>query len=78
MLVRLPPEQEEYVNIISLTAMFIATEFLVAMETICLYNRSTEIRKWNIRRLFWYITLGVPTLSIIAIFTMAAIKVILQ
>lgn len=66
--------EETYVNIIQLTLMLVAAEFLVAMETIRIYDH--EDRKWNLRRVFWYIVLGTPALAWMAIVATACYRII--
>ena len=66
----------QYVNIIELLYMFIIVEMHIALSTVGLYNQ--EQKKWNIRRLFWYSVIGMPSILILGIFVASAIKFLLQ
>ena len=67
--------EEPYVNIIELVYLFFLTEFYIAMSTVKLYDITGH--KWNIRRLFWYFVLGMPSILILGIFIIAAVKIVL-
>ena len=66
----------QYVNIIELLYMFIIVELHIALSTVGLYNQ--EHKKWNIRRLFWYSVIGMPSILILGIFIASAVKFLLQ
>lgn len=66
----------QYVNIIELLYMFIIVELHIALSTVGLYNQ--EQKKWNIRRLFWYSVIGMPSILILGIFVASAVKFLLQ
>jgi hypothetical protein len=66
----------QYVNIIELLYMFIIVELHIALSTVGLYNQ--EQKKWNIRRLFWYSVIGMPSILILGIFLASAVKFLLQ
>jgi hypothetical protein len=66
----------QYVNIIELLYMFIIVEMHIALSTVGLYKQ--EQKKWNIRRLFWYSIIGMPSILILGIFVASAIKFLLQ
>jgi hypothetical protein len=66
----------QYVNIIELLYMFIIVELHIALSTVGLYNQ--EQKKWNIRRLFWYSVIGMPSILILSIFIASAVKFLLQ
>jgi uncharacterized membrane protein YidH (DUF202 family) len=66
----------QYVNIIELLYMFIIVELHIALSTVGLYNQ--EQKKWNIRRLFWYSVIGMPSILILGIFIASAVKFLLQ
>jgi uncharacterized membrane protein YidH (DUF202 family) len=66
----------QYVNIIELLYMFIIVELHIALSTVGLYNQ--EQKKWNIRRLFWYSVIGMPSILILGIFVATAVKFLLQ
>lgn len=66
----------QYVNIIELLYMFIIVEMHIALSTVGLYNQ--EQKKWNIRRLFWYSVIGMPSILILGIFVASAVKFLLQ
>jgi hypothetical protein len=66
----------QYVNIIELLYMFIIVEMHIALSTVGLYNQ--EQKKWNIRRLFWYSVIGMPSILILGIFIASAVKFLLQ
>jgi hypothetical protein len=68
--------QDQYVNIIELVYLFILTEFHIAMSTVKLYD--LQEHKWNIRRIFWYTVIGMPSILILGIFIAAAVKFVLQ
>lgn len=68
--------QDPYVNIIELVYLFILTEFHIAMSTVKLYD--LQEHKWNIRRIFWYTVIGMPSILILGIFIAAAVKFVLQ
>jgi hypothetical protein len=68
--------EQPYVNIIELVYMFIIVELHVAMSTIKLFDM--ESKTWNVRRLFWYTAIGMPSIFILGIFVLAAIKYLLQ
>lgn len=68
--------QDPYVNIIELVYLFILTEFHIAMSTVKLYD--LQEHKWNIRRIFWYTVIGMPSSLILGIFIAAAVKFVLQ
>ncbi len=68
--------QDQYVNIIELVYLFILTEFHIAMSTVKLYD--LQENKWNIRRIFWYTVIGMPSILILGIFIAAAVKFVLQ
>lgn len=68
--------EQPYVNIIELVYMFIIVELHVAMSTIKLFDMETKT--WNPRRLFWYTAIGMPSIFILGIFVLAAIKYLLQ
>lgn len=65
-----------YVNIIELVYMFLVVELHIACSKIGLYNHDDN--KWNIRRLFWYIAIGMPSILTLGIFLVAAVKYILN
>jgi hypothetical protein len=65
-----------YVNIIELVYMFLVVELHIACSKIGLYNHDEH--KWNKRRLFWYIAIGMPSILTLGIFLVAAVKFILQ
>jgi len=65
-----------YVNILELLYMFIVVELHIAMSTVGLYNQ--EAKKWNPRRIFWYSVIGMPSILILGIFVLAAVKFLLQ
>ena len=65
-----------YVNIIELVYMFCVVELHIALSKVKLYN--TEEGKWNIRRMFWYSVIGMPSICILGIFVAAAIKYLLN
>ena len=66
----------QYINIIELLYMFIIVELHIALSTVGLYNQ--EQKKWNIRRLFWYSVIGMPSILILGIFIASAVKILLQ
>ena len=66
----------QYVNIIELLYMFIIVEMHIALSTVGLYNQ--EQKKWNIRRLFWYSVIGMPSIIILGIFIASAVKFLLR
>ena len=66
----------QYVNIIELLYMFIIVELHIALSTVGLYNQ--EQKKWNIRRLFWYSVIGMPSIIILGIFIASAVKFLLR
>jgi len=68
--------EQPYVNIIELVYMFIIVELHVAMSTIKLFDM--ESKTWNVRRLFWYTAIGMPSIFILGIFVLAAVKYLLQ
>lgn len=68
--------KEPYVNILELIYMFIVVEFHIAMGHIKLYD--VENKVWNLRRIFWYTVIGMPSICILGIFLAAAIKFLLQ
>ena len=68
--------EQPYVNIIELVYMFIIVELHVAMSTIKLFDM--ESKTWNVRRLFWYTAIGMPSIFIRGIFVLAAVKYLLQ
>ena len=65
-----------YVNILELIYMFVIVEFHIAMGHVGLYNN--EEKKWNIRRVFWCLVIGMPSICILGIFLAAAVKFLLQ
>lgn len=67
---------EPYLNIIEVVYLFLLTEFHIAMSTIKLYDITNH--KWNIRRIFWYTVLGMPSILILGIFILAATKFVLN
>lgn len=67
---------EPYVNIIELAYMFLVVEMHIAMSTVKLFNMET--RTWNRRRMFWYTVLGIPALSLVAVFATAAVKFLMN
>lgn len=71
MIVRIP-KHEPYYNAIELAAMLAATEWLVAMETIKIYDKPGE--RWNFRRVFWYIAGLIPALFVTLSVTAASVK----
>jgi hypothetical protein len=46
------------------------------MSTVKLYD--IQIHKWNIRRMFWYTVIGMPSILILGIFIASAVKFLLQ
>lgn len=68
--------QDPYLNIIELVYLFLLTEFRIAMSTVKLYD--IQNHKWNIRRMFWYTVIGMPSILILGIFITAAVKFVLQ
>jgi len=68
--------EEPYVNILELIYMFLVVELHIAMSTIKLFDMETK--QWNIRRMFWYSIIGIPSLALLAVFATAAIKFILN
>lgn len=74
MVTRIKIEEHPYVNIIALIYIFCVVEIHLAMSKIHLYNQ--EYKKWNIRNLFWYSIIAIPTLTAVIIFATAAIKYI--
>lgn len=68
--------KEPYVNILELIYMFIVVELHIAMGHIKLYD--VENKAWNLRRIFWYTVIGMPSICILGIFLAAAIKFLLQ
>lgn len=73
MLVRIPRDQDTYVNIIELTRLLIIVEFIIACETILIYDKTQEHR-WNRRRIFWYTVLGAPALASVLAVVLASFK----
>ena len=65
-----------YVNIIELLYMFFIVEMHIAMSTVRLYDM--DKKQWNIRRMFWYTAIGMPSICILGIFLTAAIKYLLN
>lgn len=65
-----------YVNIFELLYMFIVVELHIACAAIKLYNH--EEKKWDIRRMFWYTVIGMPSICILGIFVAAAVKYMLM
>lgn len=72
MVVHIPKYPEEYANIFQLTGLLVATEFMVTVQNVKLYN--PESAEWSLRRLFWYLALGIPALFSITSITAAAVK----
>ena len=67
--------EEPYVNILELVYMFLVVELHIAMSTLKLFDM--EKKKWNIRRMFWYSVIGMPSICILGIFFSAALKYLL-
>lgn len=65
-----------YVNILELIYMFIIVELHIAMGHIGLYD--IENKTWRIRRVFWSLVIGMPSICILGIFLAAAVKFLLQ
>lgn len=76
MITRLPKNPEPYLNFIEIAQLLIMVEFLVAMETIRIYNK--EDGAWNKRRIFWYLMGAVPFLTAFIIITIASFKYIVS
>ena len=76
MLVRLPKYEQQYVNALQLSGIFIRLEFMIAMTTIGIYNNETET--WSFRRMFWYTMLGFPAIAILLSIASASIKYLLM
>ena len=68
--------EEPYVNILELVYMFLVVELHIAMSTLKLFDM--EKKKWNIRRMFWYSVIGMPSICILGIFLCASLKYILN
>jgi len=68
--------EEPYLNFIELVYLFIWTEFHIVMSTVNLYDITNH--QWKPRRLFWYFVIGMPSILILGIFILAAIKFLLQ
>lgn len=68
--------QDPYVNIIELVYLFILTEFRISMSTVKLYD--IQEHTWNLRRIFWYVVIGMPSILTLGIFIAAAVKFVLQ
>lgn len=75
MVTRIKINENPYVNIFQLIYILCVVEFHVAMAAIKLYDQ--EHKKWNIRNLFWYSIISIPSVAIIGIIVAAAIKIIL-
>lgn len=67
--------EEPYVNILELIYMFLVVELHIAMSTIKLFDMETK--QWNIRRMFWYSIIGMPSICMLGIFICAAVKYLL-
>lgn len=65
-----------YVNILELIYMFIIVELHIAMGHIGLYD--IENKTWRLRRVFWSLVIGMPSICILGIFLAAAVKFLLQ
>ena len=65
-----------YVNILELIYMFIIVELHIAMGHIGLYD--IENKTWRIRRVFWSLVIGMPSICILGIFLAAAVKFLLN
>lgn len=67
-------EQSEYHNIIQLAGLLVYGEMMEAFEAIKIYDN--ESGEWSIRRIFWYLVLGIPALTSILLISIAAGKYI--